>query len=613
MSRIFRQTALDKISSPDQLDQVIVITPPSFWIAMLGAGVALLTALIWSIFGRVPVNINADGIYMTGSGIHVVYSEGNGIIEEVLVNDGAVVKEGDVIARLSDEEIKDKLEQAKSRRSEVEAVTIDSDNDAANTDNKSLLDLKSQLLTLNSTLAADEEMLDMRKQQLAELQSKANAAQTRMQNARSKYYGYMSTDSTTPEQLLYQDAQADLSSAKSYYESSKSQLSEFNAQNNDTLEYLKDKIERLEKERDELDKTDPAYDTNYNNLQEEIYTLCNERDTIYSQKDAYERSYYEWENKLNEAQSKYYDSAFAYLNKESTEIHKNTFDTQLSDDYNLALNEYNTALSNLRSVEDAVSQLTVQTSAEQAGVNANYSALEAQFDSAKGAIITGIDNEIKELTDQLDKTELKAVTSGYVMGINVALGNAVTVGSPVCRIVEESFGQPRITKDDDGTITIHMSDAVADQINPDYDPMSAILYVPVSKGKSIKAGMEVKVYPSTVNKQEYGHINAVVNKVGDYVTSTEEMRNMLGDDSLIQSFKNDGPVMQIQCSLKRDESTVSGYEWSNKKGAKVELVPGTTVNADIVIEKKAPITMLIPLLREKLTVNVRTDQDAENR
>jgi multidrug resistance efflux pump len=613
MSEIFRKTALDKISSPDQLDQVIVITPPGFWISMLGAGLILLTALIWSIFGRIPVNINANGIYMTGSGIHVVYSEGNGIIEEVLVNDGDKVKEGDVIAKLSDREINDKLKQAGTRREEVEAVTIDSENDVANSDNKSLLDLKSQFLTLNSTLTADEEMLAMRKQQLAELQSKANAAQTRMQNARSKYYGYMTTDSTTPEQIVYQDAQTDLSSAKSYYESAKNQLSAFNAQNNDTLNYLKDKISRLEQEKDSLDKSDPAYQSNYDALQEEIYSLSNERDTIYSQKDAYERSYYEWENKLNNAQNKYYESAFAYLNKESTEIHKNTFDTQLSDDYNLALNEYNTALSNLRSVEDAVSQLTVQTSAEEAGVAANRSSLEAQFDSAKGAVLSNIDNEIKQLTEQLDKTELKAVTSGYVMGINVALGNAVTAGSAVCRIVEESFGQPHVTKDDDGGITIHMSDAVESQANPDYDPMSAILYVPVSKGKNIKAGMEVKVYPTTVNKQEYGHINAFVNRVGDYVTSSEEMYNMLGDDSLVQSFKNEGPVMQIQCSLKRDESTVSGYEWSNRKGAKVELAPGTTVNADIVVEKKAPITMLIPLLKEKLTVKVKTGQDGENR
>ena len=65
MSEIFRKTALDKISSPDQLDQVIVITPPGFWISMLGAGLILLTALIWSIFGRIPVNINANGILRT--------------------------------------------------------------------------------------------------------------------------------------------------------------------------------------------------------------------------------------------------------------------------------------------------------------------------------------------------------------------------------------------------------------------------------------------------------------------------------------------------------------------------------------------------------------------
>ena len=88
---------------------------------------------------------------------------------------------------------------------------------------------------------------------------------------------------------------------------------------------------------------------------------------------------------------------------------------------------------------------------------------------------------------------------------------------------------------------------------------------------------------------------------------------MLGDDSLVQSYMSAGPVMQVQCSLKPDSSTASGYEWSNRKGAKVELEPGTTVNADIVVEKKAPISMLIPLLKEKLTVKVKTEQDSENR
>ena len=88
MSNIFRKTALEKISSPDQLDEVIVITPPSFWLAMTGMGVVLLIALLWSIFGRIPVKVTAYGIYMTDNGIHVVYAENGGTVEEVLVRDG---------------------------------------------------------------------------------------------------------------------------------------------------------------------------------------------------------------------------------------------------------------------------------------------------------------------------------------------------------------------------------------------------------------------------------------------------------------------------------------------------------------------------------------------
>ena len=37
MGQIFRKSLLDKLSSPEQLDKMIVITPPSFWIALTGA------------------------------------------------------------------------------------------------------------------------------------------------------------------------------------------------------------------------------------------------------------------------------------------------------------------------------------------------------------------------------------------------------------------------------------------------------------------------------------------------------------------------------------------------------------------------------------------------
>ena len=55
MAQLYRKSTLDRLSSPEQLDRMIVITSPSFWIAMAGAALIVLAALIWSIFGELPV------------------------------------------------------------------------------------------------------------------------------------------------------------------------------------------------------------------------------------------------------------------------------------------------------------------------------------------------------------------------------------------------------------------------------------------------------------------------------------------------------------------------------------------------------------------------------
>lgn len=54
---IFRKSTLDRISSPEQLNDYIHVARPSVWI-VLGAVVALLAGiLIWGIFGEI------DGIH----------------------------------------------------------------------------------------------------------------------------------------------------------------------------------------------------------------------------------------------------------------------------------------------------------------------------------------------------------------------------------------------------------------------------------------------------------------------------------------------------------------------------------------------------------------------
>ena len=53
---IFREKSLDKVSSPEALNDYIRVTTPSVWIVLIGLAVLLVGMLAWSIFGRIPVH-----------------------------------------------------------------------------------------------------------------------------------------------------------------------------------------------------------------------------------------------------------------------------------------------------------------------------------------------------------------------------------------------------------------------------------------------------------------------------------------------------------------------------------------------------------------------------
>ena len=59
-SGIFREKSLERVSSPEELNDYIRVTTPSVWIVLADTVVLLVGMLAWSIFGRVEVH-NADG------------------------------------------------------------------------------------------------------------------------------------------------------------------------------------------------------------------------------------------------------------------------------------------------------------------------------------------------------------------------------------------------------------------------------------------------------------------------------------------------------------------------------------------------------------------------
>lgn len=49
---IFRQKSVDRVSSPEQLDNYLKVTSPSVWLVLIGIIIILVAAIIWSAYGR---------------------------------------------------------------------------------------------------------------------------------------------------------------------------------------------------------------------------------------------------------------------------------------------------------------------------------------------------------------------------------------------------------------------------------------------------------------------------------------------------------------------------------------------------------------------------------
>lgn len=57
---IFRQKSIDKVSSPEKLDDYIRVTTPSVWIALAAIVALLIGVIVWGCFGELTVH-NEDG------------------------------------------------------------------------------------------------------------------------------------------------------------------------------------------------------------------------------------------------------------------------------------------------------------------------------------------------------------------------------------------------------------------------------------------------------------------------------------------------------------------------------------------------------------------------
>lgn len=97
MAELYRKSALERMSDPDQLDKVLKITSPMSWLALGTVTVIILITLVWSFVGTIPETITTKGIVTSVVGSNSVYSEDAGTVVSVRVRPGDEIHLGDEI------------------------------------------------------------------------------------------------------------------------------------------------------------------------------------------------------------------------------------------------------------------------------------------------------------------------------------------------------------------------------------------------------------------------------------------------------------------------------------------------------------------------------------
>ncbi len=154
-NQIFRKVALDRLSSPEELDQLITVTKPRGWIALLGIGCILITILIWGILGNISTQVEGAGLLTTSGGVVSVTHPVSGQITDVSVMSGDYVKQGDVIARIEQSSLVDKVNRYRDEIKLIKNFDVDTfydDKTALSANLNDFYDLAREIKQVNASL-----------------------------------------------------------------------------------------------------------------------------------------------------------------------------------------------------------------------------------------------------------------------------------------------------------------------------------------------------------------------------------------------------------------------------------------------------------------------------
>ncbi|HZW96576.1 MAG TPA: NHLP bacteriocin system secretion protein [Candidatus Eremiobacteraceae bacterium] len=98
---LFRKISLDRLASPEQLDQLLLVAEPKAWLALFAVFIVVATAIVWAYEGTVPTVATGQGVIVRSGGVLNMVSHGAGTVLHLNVHQGDRVNANQVIATIA--------------------------------------------------------------------------------------------------------------------------------------------------------------------------------------------------------------------------------------------------------------------------------------------------------------------------------------------------------------------------------------------------------------------------------------------------------------------------------------------------------------------------------
>lgn len=116
---VFRKVSLERLSSPERLDELMQVTTSKGWFALFTLIFLAVAAIVWGIFGSVSTKVYGTGILIKSGGVFKIVSRGFGQVTDLRVNADDVIKKGQIIARIGQPDLMDQLKKARAELEEL--------------------------------------------------------------------------------------------------------------------------------------------------------------------------------------------------------------------------------------------------------------------------------------------------------------------------------------------------------------------------------------------------------------------------------------------------------------------------------------------------------------